>query len=146
MPQSSARALAGEILSREIEGARTATAAAGAAELVFQRLADNLVRWVGTDGSQALFARARAIAQTRSEALRVIPPPARSALFLDALAAHAEPHDVTSILEGAVTILEALIELLSRLVGDDLAMKLLTESGANQPSGSGRPPSTERKP
>ena len=146
MTHASARALAGEILAREIDGSRTATAAAGAAERVFQRLADNLVRWIGTDGSQALFTRARAIAQTRSEALRVVPPPARSALFLDALAANTEPHDVASVMGGAVTILEALIELLSRLVGEELALKLLTECGTSWPSGTGHPPRTERKP
>ena len=146
MPPSSARALATEIFGSELEGARTAAAAAVAAERVFQRLSENLVRWVGAEGSQALFARARTLAQTRSEALRVIPPPARSALFLDALVANSEPHDPAPVIEGAMTIVVALIELLARLVGEDLALKLLTEGGSNWPSSGGRTPSRERTP
>ena len=146
MPPSSARALAGEMFGSELDGARTAAGAAAAAERVFQRLSENLVRWVGAEGSQALFARARALAQTRSEALRVIPPPARSALFLDALAANSEPHDAAPVIEGAMTILTALIELLARLVGEDLALKLLTESGSRWPSSDGRTPSREHRP
>ena len=145
MPSSPARVLAGEFLASELEGVRTPAAAAMAAERVFQRLSENLVRWVGAEGSQALFARARSLAQTRSDALRVIPPPARSALFLDALAADSEPHDTAPVIEGAMTILTALIELLSRLVGEDLALKLLADSGSSRPSGRTRAPSGEPK-
>ena len=143
MPPSSARTLAGEILAGELDGARSAAETAAAAERVFQRLSENLVRWVGADGSQALFARARSLAQTRSDALRVIPPPARSALFLDALAANSEPHDAAPVIEGAMTILTALIELLTRLVGQDLALKLLTETNSTSPSSGRRTASTE---
>ena len=146
MAESSARALAGELLAGELSGARTPAAAAAAAERVFQRISANLVRWVGAEGSQALFTRARDLAQTRSDALRVIPPPARSALFLDALVADAEPHDPAPVVEGAMTILTALIELLSRLVGEDLALKLLIESGSSWPSNGGPPARTEQKP
>ncbi len=144
MSQPPARDLARELLAHELTGVTTPAAAGVAAERVFQRLSDNLVQWVGTDGSQALFARARALAQTRNEALRAVPPPARSALFLDGLAANAQPHDVAHVVEGAVTLLTALIELLTRLVGDDLALKLLTDGGSSRSLNRAPAPSPER--
>jgi hypothetical protein len=127
--RSSARELAERILVRDLASAdtSTATAAVVAAERVFHRLGDNLVRWVGAEGSQALFARARAIARAQNQALRVVPPPARSALFLDALASSTDPQDTAAVLDGAVTILTSLIELLTRLVGEELATQLLTD-------------------
>jgi hypothetical protein len=149
MDQTSARDLARQILDRDLAAVETTTAAgaAAAAELVFHRLADNLVRWVGSDGSQALFTRARSLAQARNLNVKMVPPPARSALFLDALAANSKPHDTEAVMEGAVTILAALLELLTRLVGDDLAVRLLFDTAQRQHSNGVRPPHRpERKP
>ena len=147
MDQPTARDLARQILARDLaeRDATTAAAAAAAAEHVFHRLADNLVRYVGAEGSQALFTRARTLAQTENRALRVVPPPARSALFLDALAADAEPHDSAIVIDGAVLILSKLIELLTRLVGDELAVRLLSETAPDRHTNGVRPPSPERK-
>lgn len=147
MNQPNEHDLARQIVDHNLAGRDISTpaAAAAAAEIVFQRLADNLVRWVGADGSQALFTRARSLAQAENASLRDVPPPARSALFLDGLAAGTEPHDAGAIIDAAVTILGKLIELLGRLVGDDLAMRLLTDTVLGQEVNGEQASSRERK-
>jgi hypothetical protein len=148
MPEPSARDLAHQILARDLARVDkpTPVTVAAAAELAFQRLSENLVRWVGPEGSQALFTRALALAQAQNRMLRVVPPPARSALFLDALANGAEPHEADAVLEGVVMILTTLIELLTRLIGDDLAMRLIAETAPGELADGRRPPNAERRP
>ena len=145
MAQSTARELARQILARDLARveAPTAASAAAAAEAAIHRISDNLVRWVGADGSQALFARALSLAQAQDQSLTVVPPPARSALLLDGLAASAEPHDADSVVAGVVLILSNLIELLNRLVGNDLTLRLVETSGVPGPDGA-RPSRAER--
>ena len=146
MAQRSARDLAHQILERDLAGVEkpTPVTVAAAAELAFQRLSDNLVRWLGPEGSHALFTRALALAQAENRALRVVPPPARSALFLDALAANAEPHEVGVVTEGVVMIMTTLIELLTRLIGEDLTNRLVAETAPGRFADSTRPPGAER--
>ena len=147
MAQRSARDLAHQILSRDLAGVDkpTPVKVAAAAELVFQRLSDNLVRWLGPDGSHALFTRALALAQAENRALRVVPPPTRSALFLDALAANAEPHDADAVMDGVLMIMTTLIELLTRLIGEDLTIKLVAETAPAKVADGTRPPDAKRK-
>ena len=146
MAQPSARDLAHQILARDLSGVDkpTPVTVAAAAELVFQRLSDNLVRWLGPEGSHALFTRALALAQAQNRALRVVPPPARSALFLDALAANAEPHDTDGVMEGVMVIMTTLIELLTRLIGEDLTVRLVAETAPGRNADGTRPPGAER--
>ena len=105
----------------------TAIDAARAGERVFSQVSDNLVRWIGPDGSQALFARALVLAQAQRSALNAIPAPARSGLFLESLAATVDPQDTNTVTDAAVMILATLIELLGRLIGNDLAIRLVLE-------------------
>ena len=146
MAHRSARDLAHQILARDLAGVEkpTPVSVAAAAEVVFQRLSDNLVRWLGSEGSHALFTRALALAQAENRALRVVPPPARSALFLDALAANSEPHDAEAVRDGVVMIMTTLIELLTRLIGEDLTVKLVAETAPSQVADGTRPPNAGR--
>lgn len=136
MAHPSARELARQILARDLARVEppTAVSAAAAAEVAIHRISDNLVRWVGTDGSQALFARALSLAQAQDQSLTVVPPPARSALLLDGLAASAESRDAGTVVAGVVLILASLIELLDRLVGNDLTLRLVEISGGDPSS------------
>ena len=146
MAESSARELARQILARDLAATDTPTPVnvAAAAERAFHRLANGLAIWIGPEGSQALFTRALALAQAQDRALKAVPPPARSALFLDALAANAEPHDGASVLDGVVLIMTTLIELLTRLVGEDLAVRLVADAASGHASDGVRPPDAER--
>ena len=127
--------VAHQILAQEIAAADAASAehALEAAERAFQRVSTNLVRWLGPDGTHALFARALVLAQRESPALGTVPPPIRSALLLDTVAANVGPHDTDAVREATAMILAALIELLGRLIGNDLALRLVAE----QPLGEG---------
>lgn len=134
MEQSSAHAVAHQILAREIAavGASSAVDTAHAAERAFQGVSGNLTRWVGPDATHALFARALVLAQRQSPALHAVPPPTRSALLLDAVAAHGGPHDNTAVIDATGMILTTLIELLGRLIGDDLAVRLVAEDRSSR--------------
>ena len=146
MGQSSARELARQILERDLQGvdAPTAINVAAAAERAFHRVSNGLAHWVGSDGTQALFTRALALAQTRDHSLKSVQPPARAALFLDTLAANAEPGDGASVLDGVTMIMTTLIELLTRLVGEDLAVRLVADAATGQSPDAVRPPDAER--
>jgi hypothetical protein len=148
MAQRSARDLAHQILTRDLArlDKPTPVAVAAAAELVFHRLSENLIRWLGPEGSHALFTRALELAQAEHRSLRVIPPPARSALFFDALAANAEPHDTGAVMDGVVMIMITLIDLLTRLIGEDLTVRLVEESAPGLVADGTRPPRAERNP
>lgn len=128
--QSSPRDVADQILGRALAGVEMPTAAdaASAAERAFAALSVSLVRWVGPDGSQALFMRALGLAQAQRAALKAIPSPVRSALALQPLAATVDPRDTHAVMDAAAMILATLIELLGRLIGNDLAIRLLQVS------------------
>ena len=144
MTERPAHELAHHILARELSPGDpiTAVMVAQAAERAFQRLSDNLMRWVGAEGTHALFTRALTLAQAQNPALRTVPPPARSALFLDEFA-KAHDGDARAVTEGVVLILTALIELLSRLVGNDLAVRLVRETAPGRAARGAHIPGTE---
>ena len=129
MDHSGAHEAARGILLREIAAADASspTQAAAAAERAFQKVSANLARWMGPDGTHALFARALVLAQRECHLLRAVPPPTRSALLLDAVAATAAPHDTNAVTNATAIILTMLIELLGRLIGHDLAVTLVAE-------------------
>ena len=147
MGQPSAGELARQILARDLEGvdAPTPINVAAAAERAFHRVSNRLTHWVGPDGTQALFARALALAQARDHSLKAVQPPARSALFLDTLAENAEPGDGAAVLNGVSLIMTTLIELLTRLVGEDLAVRLVAEAATGQSPDGVKWPDAERR-
>lgn len=146
MDQPSARELARQILERDLQrvDAPTPVNVAAAAERAFHRVSNGLAHWVGFEGTQALFTRALALAQSRDHSLKAVPPPTRSALFLDTLAENAKPDDGAAVLNGVTVIMTTLIELLARLVGEDLAVRLVAEAATGQTAHDVRPPDAER--
>ena len=147
MTDRPAHELAHHILARDLPAGEpiTAVVVAQGAERAFQRLSDNLVRWFGAEGTHALFTRALTLAQAENPALRSVPPPARSALFLDAFA-KAHEGDARAVTEGVVLILTTLIELLSRLIGNDLAIRLVRETAPGRDAQGVHIPGTEQTP
>lgn len=140
--RDSPRDVAHQILARELAKVEMPTAAhaASAAERAFAEISVSLVRWIGPDGSQALFMRALGLAQVQRPALKAIPPPARSALVLGPLAATVDPQDTNAVVDAAAMILTILIELLGRLVGNDLAIRLIGHGLPGQGAGPSRRP------
>jgi hypothetical protein len=106
-------------------GADTAArAAASACEHLYRELS----RWVGPDGCHALFTRALAQAQAEHPALGKIQLRARSEPYIDGVAATIMAHGDAATADGLESVLVYLVELLGRLIGDDMAMKLIERS------------------
>lgn len=91
-------------------------------------MSENLSRWVGVDGSTALFARAIAEAKLEHPALSNVRYSRHSSVCLDGLAESAQIHGSRAAAEGVTAVLTALIELLGRLIGEDLAIRLVEQS------------------
>jgi hypothetical protein len=115
--------------------ARTAAAACDA-------LYRELSRWVGPDGCHALFTRALAQARTEHPALGQVQLHARAEPYIDGVAEAIIAHGDPATAEALESMLVHLVELLGRLIGDDMAMKLIERSLAasdrGDPSSDGR--------
>jgi hypothetical protein len=123
-----------EIARRLIDGRRQqrtgadtdARAAASACDHLYRELS----RWVGVDGCHALFTRALAQARAEQPALSQIQLHARSEPYIDGLAVTIMAHGDAATAEALESMLVRLVELLGRLIGDDMAMKLIERSMA----------------
>jgi len=128
-PQSqTAQELARRLLARDAPAEDAPDAVAAATEQVCGRVAANLSRWFGIDGTNALFARALVQAQADHPALANVKYSHHSAVCLDRLAESARIHGADAAADGVAAILTALIELLGRLIGQDIAMRLVEQS------------------
>src|SRR5450759_3752086 len=126
--QPPAREIAGRLISSrrsERKGGETAARAAAAA---CDNLYRELSRWVGSDGCHALFTRA--LAETRIEypALAQIQLHARSEPYIDGVAETIMAHGDPATAGALESMLVRLVELLGRLIGDDMAMRLIERS------------------
>ena len=101
-----------------------ARAAASACEHLYRELS----RWVGVDGCHALFTRAHAQARAEHPALAQIQLHPRSEPYIDGLAATIMAYGDAATAEALESMLVRLLELLGRLIGDDMATKLIDRS------------------
>jgi len=127
--QQIARRLINSHRSERGEG-RSRTAAAACDQLYRE-----LSRWVGPDGCHALFTRALAQARTEYPALGLIQLHARSEPYIDGVSETIMAHGDPATAEAFESMLVRLVELLGRLIGDDMAMKLIERSLAGSESG-----------
>jgi hypothetical protein len=122
----------GAIAHRLVKSRRSASAggdtAARAAAAACNDLYKELSRWVGSDGCHALFTRALAQAQTEYPALGQIKLRARSEPYIDGLAETIMAYGDDATAEGLESMLVRLVELLGRLIGDDMGKKLIERS------------------
>ena len=122
--QQIARRLINSHRSESAEGHSVARAAAAACDQLYRELS----RWVGPDGCHALFTRALAQARTEYPALGQIQLHARSEPYIDGVAEAIMAHGDPATSEALESMLISLVELLGRLIGDDMAMKLIERS------------------
>jgi hypothetical protein len=117
-------------------GDTAARTAAAACDSLYRELS----RWVGPDGCHALFARA--LAETRSQypALEKIQLRARSEPYVEGVADSIMARGDPETAEALESMLVRLVELLGRLIGDDMAGKLIdrTFGDSEQSSGDAR--------
>jgi len=119
-----ARRLISSHRSERSEGDTAARAAATACDDLYQALS----RWVGSDGCHALFTRALAETRTEYPALAKIQLRARSEPSIDGVPETIMAHGDAATAEALESILVHLIQMLGRLIGDDMATKLIERS------------------
>jgi hypothetical protein len=122
-----ARETARRLIAREQSGG-TAPVDAAPAEQVVRRLSDDLVEWFGPYATHALFTRALARARAEHPVLAAVRVGAPAKPNVEGLADSARTHGVGATAAAAVGLLAALVELLGRLIGDDLAITLVEQS------------------
>lgn len=99
-----------------------------AAERIFRALSGELSRWFGPFGYHALLTRA--LVKSRGEHRVLADVHVRSATepWLAGLPEAAQLHGAEAATEGVATLLAALIDLLGRLIGEDLAVNLVSQA------------------
>jgi hypothetical protein len=126
------RRLIGIRPTRQKRGDTAARAAAAACDSLYRELS----RWVGADGCHALFARAFAETRPQSPALEKIQLHPRSDPYIEGIAdsimAYGDPETATAL----ESVLVRLVELLGRLIGDDMAGKLIDRTFGDSEQGS----------
>jgi hypothetical protein len=90
-----------------------------------------LARWIGSDGCHGLFTRALAEARKVSPALESVQLSAGSVPYVQGIDTAAAAHGDAATVAGIEVLLVRLVELLGRLIGDDMAMKLIEPVLAN---------------
>lgn len=128
MPALTAREAAYRLVARESATPGSPSDDGAAAERALHRLSGELTGWFGPFGTHALITRALAHARTEHPSLGAVTLGAPSALDIRGLAESARVHGAAGA-AGAVELLAWIIELLARLIGDELAA-VLVNSGA----------------
>lgn len=106
---------------------------AGAAlQRTCSRVFDNLCDALGQDGCTALLARALARTEADHPALKTIRRLDDGSIHLDGVAASVEAHGLDAVTTAIEAFLAALVDVLSRLIGEEMAIRL-TYQGALWP-------------
>jgi hypothetical protein len=141
MTPSRAESPSHSIARRMIESRRAERpgddSAARAAAAGCNHLYRELSRWVGSDGCHALFTRALAQSRTENPALEQIQLRARSEPYIDNVAEIITENGEAATANALESMLVRVVELLGRLIGDDMAMKLMEQSLAAPERGEG---------
>jgi hypothetical protein len=106
----------------------------GALQRTFTRVSGNIRRSVGEDGYAALLARAVVTIESDEPVLTVAPRSDGMSVDLD-IAAAVEAHGVRAVGASLESLLAALIDILSDLIGEDMARTLLDHDGTPQKPG-----------
>jgi hypothetical protein len=129
--------MARRLLARETPAAGEPAMVAAALQRTLMRVRANLCDAVGDDGCNALLARALARTELDYPPLTDIRKLNNGAIDLDGVVASAEAHGIAPVVAAIEALLAALLEVLGRLIGEDMAMRLLDHDLA-EPSPAGR--------
>ena len=117
------------LLAREAEHGmgEQPDSAPAALQRACSRVSHNLRDSLGEDGWTALLARALARTEADQPALKNIRRLNEGGLDLDAVIAGIETHGVATVTAAIEALLVALIEILGRLIGEDMAIRLIDQ-------------------
>jgi hypothetical protein len=125
------RELTRRLVAREATTGDAPDVAAAAVQAACERTYQTLSRWLGANGSYALFTRALAQAQAEHPLLRDVRFRTQSEPGLEGVTESIQVHGAAAVAAGLESVLVGLIELLGRLVGHDMAARLVEQSVPN---------------
>ena len=123
--------MARQMLDRDAAGATEVERLGVALERTFTRVSGNIRRSVGEDGYAALLARAVVTTESDESVLIVIPRSDAMGVDLD-IATAVEAHGVQCRRRVAGISARGLVDILSDLIGEDMARTLLDHDGSPQ--------------
>jgi len=138
MMQGSAAAteVARRVWARDADDASAPEEATAAAERICVQLQAGLVRWVGTAGYRALLHRVLELARAEHPALSRV---SCNGSDEQEIAAAVRAHGAAEVTAGMVALVATLIDLLSRIVGEEMAVELVNQAVARLPWRGARP-------
>ena len=101
---------------------------ASGAEEAFRLLAIELSRWFGFYGYHALLTRALVEARREHPVLASIKVRSTTEPWFEPFSVADGTHNVDATIEAWVALLTGLLDLLGRLIGEDLAVKLVSQA------------------
>ena len=128
----SARELTRRLVARAVLKSAGPDGAALAAQAACERTYRDLARFLGQTGAQALLTRALALALVEYPFLKEIRLGRRSEPGLDGITGIVQVHGVPAVAAGLEAVLETLLGLLGRLIGDDMAAQLVEQNSTNE--------------
>ena len=130
---SNTATLARQLVTYEARGLDRPEAVAEAGERAWERLRRRLIVLIGPEGFHALFARALALARSDYPMLAGITYEAANGYDLTSLRESVHEHAPTDLLDALVTVTANFLAVLVRLIGADLAMRLVREAWPELP-------------
>jgi len=142
MTSSSAKSVALRLWARAASGTAVPEEVAAAVELLCTQLGTALGRWIGADGYRVLLDRALGLARVENAALRDL-----SCLGGDEAATRkaVQTHGAAEVGEAFLTFLTVLVEILGRIIGDEMAVHLVEQIGGASSKGAVSSVSTDSK-
>jgi hypothetical protein len=122
--------------------ARTPEDVAAGADRLWSELSMRLGRWIGASGYRALLNRALSIARSEHACLKDLSCGGGEAARV---AMTARTHGAGEVAESMVTVATALIDVLGRIVGEDMSIHLVNQVAAPGPRGNGEHPARGSK-
>ena len=123
---------ASRLWTRAAGDASEAEDVAAAAEHTCTALRAGLGRWIGVSGYRALLDRALGVARAEHPALGSLPCHGGDE---PAIAAAVRAHGPAKVAAGMVALVAALIELLGRIIGAEMALRLVEQTSIPSPRG-----------
>jgi hypothetical protein len=117
--------IARRVLDRTAAPAADDVPAAAAMQRALTRVSDNLRASMGKEGCGALLARALSRAEAKHPALKDVCRLTGGEVHLDGVAAAIDVHGTAAVAAAIEALLAALLEVLIRLIGEDMAIRVI---------------------
>jgi hypothetical protein len=138
-PSPTSVQIARRLLAREAApGSKGKPEMVGAAlQRTVLRVSESLLDSMGEDGRNALLVRALARTEADHPALKNVVGLDEGGIQLDGVVASVEAHGVAAVTAAIEALVAALIDLLARLIGEDMAIQLIDDGALRPPKRGG---------